>query len=152
MKDLIKQALDNYMAKVLKQVPATKKYEKTINLDSHEVTPLKLVEFMKQHNIPDHAEFGTDYDECSISNGVSPILYWDIDVPTTEKDRTEFIKRRFNLTHFKFVYDLMKKHGYKRIGANSFEFKKYKDTTVYDMYMTKDWDRLEEWFKIFFRK
>jgi len=44
------------------------------------------------------------------------------------------------------------KNGYKRTGYNSGLLKQFDDTTVYDMYISKDFDRLVKYYSLPFVK
>ena len=65
------------------------------------------------------------------------------------KDKLLFKRKRFTDVAWKFVYESLIKNGYKRIGFNSALFKSFDDTTVYDMYIDKDFDRLVKYYSCF---
>ncbi len=149
MKELIIQALNDSFNLLEKQVPLTKKQNKSISI--LDVEPLELPTFMRDNNIPNDAYFtGKDngYDGWD-----DILLAWSIDVPTTEKDKIEFKKKRFTDIAWKFIYDLLfNKNGYKRVGYNSGLLKEFDDTTVYDMYVNKEFDRLVKYYSLRFKK
>jgi len=147
MKQLLVQALDNAFAKLEMLVPQTKKTEKSISII--DVEPLQLTSFMKNNNIPDDAYFsGTDngYDGFD-----DIVLAWEVDIPNTENDKLIFKVKRFESLAGKFVYDLLTNNGYKRIGYNTALLKQFNDTTLYDMYMKKDFDRLVSYYSLSFK-
>lgn len=138
MKELLISALLNAHTLLLKQVPLTKK--KLIEVGIHDVKPLELVKFMDDNNIPNDAWFGgkdNGYDAFS-----EVCLCYHVDIPTTEKDKMEFRRKRFDGIAWKFIYELLLANGYKRISSYSNLFKEFDDTTIYDMYINKDFDRL----------
>lgn len=147
MKELLIQALDEAFVKLEKQVPQTKKQTKSISI--LDVKPLNLLEFMKANNVPDDADF--DGKDNGYDGWNDILLSWSIDVPTTDKDKLDFKRRRFSDVAFKCVYDLLTKNGYKRNGYNTGLLKQFDDTTVYDMYMSKDFDRLVKYYSLPFK-
>ena len=148
MKELIIQALNDAFVLLEKQVPQTKK--KTESISITDVKPMDIISFMKDNNIPNDACFdGRDngYDAWD-----DILLSWEIDVPTTDKDKKEFKIKRFTGISWRFVYDLLTKNGYKRVGYNTGLLKQFDDTTVYDMYINKDFDRLVKYYSLSFNK
>jgi len=149
MKDLIILALTNALSKLDDKAPLIKKSYKSISI--LDVSPIDLLSFMKDNNIPDDADFdGKDngYDAWD-----DILLSWSIDVPTTDKDKINYKRKIFN-SHaaFKSVYDLLTVSGYKRQGSYSNLFKPFDDTTVYDMFIDKDFDRLVKYYSLSFAK
>ena len=147
MKELLIQALDDAYSLLENQIPLTKKKSESISIT--DVKPVDLVSFMKSNDIPDDAYFdGRDngYDAWD-----DILLSWEVDVPTTDKDKLEFKRKRFTDIAWKCLYDLLTKNGYKRVGYNTGLMKQFDDTTVYDMYMSKDWDRLMEYYSLSFK-
>ena len=145
MKEFIIQALNDAMVNVEKRTPKTKK--KTICEDISDISPFKIVEFMREYNIPDNAHFSCDGYEDGVYN---PCLCYDIEVETTEKERLVFKKRVFSTPAFQNLYHLLIKNGYKRVGFNSGLLKEFDDTTVYDMYINADFDRLVKYYSLSF--
>lgn len=97
---------------------------------------------MVDNNVPDDAYFDCDHD--------SNLLTWEIDVPMSDDDILKFRKKRFTNLAFKYIYDLLISKGYKRIGFNSSLLKEFKNTTIYDMYMNNDHDRLVKYYSLYF--
>jgi len=147
MKKLIINALDNAYISLIHTVPSTKKDNKTLSV--MDVNPIDMADFMKDNNIPTDAWFeggdnGHDgYDDFLIS--------WDIIVPTNDNDKNAYIKRIFN-SHkaHKHVFDSLTTNGYKKVGFNSARGIPFDTTTVYDMYMSKDFERLLEYYSLSF--
>lgn len=148
MKTLLIDALDKAFALLERQIPKTKK--KTESISIQDVPPLELASFMKSHGIPADAYFsGRDngYDAWD-----DIVLAWEIDVPTTDKDKEDYKRRVFSNIAFRSVYDSLIKNGYKRTGFNSGLLKQFDGTTVYDMYINKDFDRLVKYYSLPFVK
>jgi hypothetical protein len=148
MKNLIIEALDNAFESLIKNVPLTKK--KTEYISILDVNPLELIKFMKDNNIPDNASFGgrdNGYD------GWDDIcLVWEVDEPTTETDKLKYKKKRFTSIAFQSVYQVLVNNNYKRVGYDSGSLKQFDDTTVYEMYIKKDFDRLVKYYSLPFAK
>ena len=150
MKDLIISALTNAMTLLVKQIPQTKKSIKSIDIS--EVSPLDLFTFMVKNKIPDTTYFdgkNNSYDGWEV--GVT-LLSWDIDIPTTESDKLNFKRKRFTPIAFRFVYDILIKNGYKREGYNTGLLKEFDDTTIYDMCVNGEFDRLVKYYSLPFKK
>jgi len=148
MKDLIIQALDSFSATFEQTVPKTK--PKTILVDIEGVSPVNLVSFMKENQIPNDAWFAgrpNGYD------GFDQVcLAYEIQVPTTHEDNMKFKRRVFGTRVFKKVYDILTANGYKRKGFNSALLADYDNTTVYDMYVCMSFDRLVSYYSLYFSK
>ena len=108
METLIRKSLDDASAILEKQVPKTKKETKTISI--MDVSPLELLSFMKSENIPNDAYFSGSDNGYDGFNDI--VLAWDVDGPTTEKEKLEYKRRRFDNIAFTKVYDLLKTNGY----------------------------------------
>lgn len=139
-----------------------KQKKKTETISIQDVKPSQLLSFMKSNDIPDDAYFtGTDngYDGWD-----DIVLAWEVDVPTTEKEKLEYKNRRFHDIAFKIVYDLLIPNGYKRtsgqdIGRISYKKLTYTsyiimfdNKTVYEMYVDKDFNSLLEYYSMYFKK
>ena len=171
MRNLISKALNDAFTTLENQVPQTKKKTETISIQ--DVKPSELVSFMKSNDIPNNAYFsGTDngYDGWNgTDNGYDGwndiVLAWEVDVPTSEKEKLEYKNYRFHDIAFKKVYDLLTTNGYKRISGrdiNRITYKKRSNTvssiimfdnkSVYEMYVDKDLDKLVEYYSMYFQK
>lgn len=145
MKDLLIQALTDAFAHVEKQIPQTKTQRKEISIEN--VKPLDIVDFMKENGIPDDAYFvGPEEGQLGV------FLSWEVQVPTTEADKLKFVKNKTDYVTWQYVYKLLTANGYKRIPYDSSYFRKFGDTTVYNMFHKKDFDRLVEYYSGFFTK
>ena len=151
MKNLIIPALNDAMIKLEKQVPQTK--IKVVQVDISDVNPLELLSFMQKNNIPDDAYFDTTYNETAVfSSGAEPCLSYQIDVPTNEKEKLAFKKKRFTSVAWSMVYNALTSNGFKRVGFNSGLLRDFDDTTVYEMYLAQDFDRLEKYYLLPFER
>ena len=163
MKNLISKALNDAFITLENQVPQTKKKTETISIQ--DVKPSQLMSFMKSNDIPNDAYFtGTDngYD------GWNDIVFaWEVDVPTSEKEKSEYKNYRFHDIAFKKVYDLLTTNGYKRISDRNQGRITYKqrskysgmssiilfdNKSVYEMYIDKDLNKLVEYYSMYFQK
>ena len=148
MKELIIQSLNTAFTVLEKRTPLTKKKAESVSII--DINPIDIPSFMKTNNIPNDASFdGRDngYDAWD-----DILLSWEIDIPTTDKDKLKFKRDKFSSIAFKLVYDLLIKNGYKRVGYSSSLLKQFDDTTVYDMYINKDFDRLVKYYSLPFVK
>lgn len=142
MKKSTIEILDESFETLKRRIPQTKKKSNSISI--FDVVPLELVSFMKKNNIPDDAYFdgnpnGYDaYDDF--------LLSWETDVPTTDKDKLKYVKDNFSNIVTRSMYKLFIDNGYKRRGFNSGLLKQFDDTTLYDMYINKDFDRIISYF------
>ena len=148
MKDLIIKALDDALILLEKRIPQTKKEIEYVNID--DVAPLELIQFMKDNNIPDDAYFGGKPNSYDSFDEVC--LCYNVDIPTTEKDKLRFCRSAFTSIAWEFVYDLLIKNGYKRISYNSASLKQFDGTSVYDMYINNDYDSLVKYYSLSFVK
>lgn len=148
MKDLIIKALDDALILLEKRIPQTKKEIEYVNID--DVAPLELIQFMKDNNIPDDAYFGGKPNSYDSFDEVC--LCYNVDIPTTEKDKLRFCRSAFTSIAWEFVYDLLIKNGYKRISYNSASLKQFDGTSVYEMYINNDYDSLVKYYSLSFVK
>jgi len=145
MKELIIKALDEAYLTLSIRTPQTKK--ETVYAYIEDVEPLELADFMKSNNIPDNAYFGAEPNSYDSFDRVC--LCWEIDAPTTDKDRLTYKRDKFTYIASKPVFEALSKAGFKRKSFSSLGLR-FKDTTVYDMYINKDFDRLVEYYSLYF--
>lgn len=146
MRSLLMSAMSDAIVRLDAQIPQTKKQVRSISIMN--VKPIELLQFMKDNGIPDDACFdGRDngYDAWD-----DILLSWDVDVPTTDSDKLAFKKKRFTDIAWMYVYQKLTANGYIRQGVNSHLLKQFDDTTIYDMYMNVDWDRIELYYSLRF--
>ena len=149
MKNIIIQALDTAFDVVTRQARQEKTVVKSVSIMA--VEPLKLTMFIRENNIPKDCYFGgTDNGYDGFSDFC---LCWDIKVPYTDKEQNEYNKRTFNKWQsFKTVHKFLTNEGYIRVGFNSGLLKEFDDTTVFDMYIEKNFDRLVKYYSLYFKK
>lgn len=160
MKDLISKALNDALTTLENQVPQTKK--KTVTFSIQDVKPSELMSFMKSNDIPNDAYFACSdngYDGCD-----DIVLAWEVDVPTSEKEKLEYKNYRFHIIAFKNVYDLLTTNGYERINRRDksrITYKKRSNTissivmfdnkSVYELYIDNDLDKLVEYYSMYYQ-
>lgn len=150
MKDIIIEALDNTFNSIIQKTPKTKMTTDSVSIE--DVNPLDIPTFMKDLNIPDDAYFdGTanGYDGW-IPGDIK--LSWDFEIPTTEADNKKFMEKRFSGVSSKNVYNILITNGYKRINGHSSRFLEFRDNSIYDMYLKKDFDKLVKFYSLVFTK
>ena len=163
MRNLISKALNDAFTTLENQVPQTKKKTETISIQ--DVKPSQLMSFMKSNDIPKDAYFtGADY---GYDGWNDIVLAWEVDVPTSEKEKLEYKNYRFHDIAFKKVYDLLTTNGYKRISDRNQGRITYKqrskysgissiilfdNKSVYEMYIDKELDKLVEYYSMYFQK
>lgn len=150
MKELIIKALDDAYQHLITIVPQTK--PQSINSESiRGLTVSELIKFAKDNNMPEYATI--ELVPNSYDGFEDVVLSYCVPIPTTEKDNVAFIKRKFNNNAAWYrVYNTLTANGYKRVGYNTGLLKPFDKTTVYDMYMNKEFDRLVEYYSLPFKK
>lgn len=148
MKDFIIKALSEAILKLEEQTPQTKKQTKYIDIE--DIKPIDINNFIKENNIPENCYFGGKPNSYDSFDCVC--LCYEIDIPTTDKDKLEYKRRVFNTIAFKRVYDLLTNNGYKRVGYNTGLLKEFNNTTVYDMFINKEFDKLVKYYSLPFIK
>ena len=143
--NLVIPVLQDVLNKSWAKAPQTKRvaqYSGSIDCMTFE----QLSQYVKENNIPAQAFITTGDDEYTV-------FVWEITVETTAEEKEDAIKRWFNTSvSFKPVYEALTKIGYVRTGANSSLFKEFRDTTVYDMCINREFDRLHKYYSLFFEK
>ena len=148
MKELIVKALESAISILESKIPLTKRDVESISIV--DVTPIDLIKTMKEYDVPDSAWFDSRDNE---NDGYSDILLsWYIEVPTTEKDKSEFRVKKFRNVAWQLVYAILTQNGYSRIPCNTAKLKAFDDTTLYDMRIIKDYDRITAYYSLFFDK
>lgn len=143
MKELIILAIDQAFVDVENALPHSKVifFQESVFGE----TPKDIVKYMIENNIPEEATLVGD------ENG-DVLLRWEKTVPTTETDKAEFKKQRFNAIIFRYVYKHLTENGFKRVGFNSALLKQFSDTTVHNMVVNGEFDRLVEYYSLHFKK
>jgi len=141
MKELLKEALDSAFNLLEQRVPKVKHKKESLNV--YTVYPIDIAQFIADNNIPINCLF--NWDEGS--------LEWWAEVPTTEEDDLKFRKTRFTGLAGTAVYSALLKNGYtKKELLNIPLSRQFDSTNVYDMYLNDEWDKLMEYYSLFFRK
>lgn len=148
MTELLISALDEAFIILNKQIPQVKKITKSISI--FDVKPIELIKFIKDNNIPDDAYF----DGSSNGDGGYDdfLLSWEVEVPTTDKDRLDYCRRTFSSIAFRLIHKSLTSNGFKRIYPWSSFLNEYKDTSIYDMYVNKDFEKLKKYYSNYFEK
>ena len=139
--NLVLSALDDILSSI--NPPAHKRKEQSSNSIAG-MNIKQLARFIKAEKIPSTAVIAH-------SNTDAITLQWDEDVKTTDKDKQDYIERHFESHAYSAVFKILIKNGYTRVGVNSYNFKQYRDTTIYNMYRGEH-DRLRAYFSLFFKK
>lgn len=144
MKELIISALSNAILQLEKRIPLTKNDTKYVSIE--DVCPVNIADFMKENNIPNDAFFAGRPNGYDAFDQIC--LCYDVKIPTTAKDQLKFKKSQFSTIAFKEVYNLLLSNGFKRVGYNSGRLKEFDDTTVYEMFISQDFDRLVKYYSL----
>ncbi len=79
-------------------------------------------------------------------------IAYSVTEPTSEKDREQVLIKRINKNlAFSRVYKKLTSLGYKRVPVNGRDFREFKASNIYDMYIN-DRDKLTRYFQLFFVK
>lgn len=147
MKDLIIPALELALSETLKTVPQTK--TKVEMLSVIDVNPLGIQEFMTQNNIPNDAYFGGRENGYDAWDDIC--ICWDTQIPTTDREKNKHINQAFTNKAFLLIQKTLLKNGYKRVSFDSGLLKEFHDTTVYQMFANKNYDRLVKYYSLSFK-
>lgn len=148
--ELIISTIESIYNSLLGTEPKFHNVERSIDIS--DVRPCDLLDFMNVNGIPLDADFdgyNNGYD------GWEPQrlkLSWFAPEPTTKADHERYYKTIVNNRAFKAVYDVMLANGYKRIAVHSSQFKVFNDTSVYDMFVNNEHQRLVRYFTLYFDK
>ena len=103
---------------------------------------------MQDNNIPTDAYFTGRENGYDAWDDIC--LGWEIDVPTTDKEKLKYKKQKFDNYAFQSVRVLLTQNDYKRVGYNTSLLKEFDDTTVFDMYVNEEFDRLVKYYSLRF--
>ena len=149
MKDIIISTLDKFNADCDNNAPTTMLEKKSISI--MDIDPWELADFMRKKNIPKDVEFdGRDngYDAWD-----DILLSWNVIVPASESYKIGIKKSRFKNAAHQTVCNALKESGY--INYSSLisikEYKKFKRTSIYKMYVNKEFNQLVEYFSIYYK-
>ena len=142
LKLLIINALNEVNERVERITPQTRRETKYVDIN---VNPHELGVFLMKNNIPKDSWFDIDqYDDCIC------ICYY-IDVPTSDNEKLDFKRRTFDNYSFKKIYDIFIANNYIRIGIPSNLLKPYTNWCKYDMYINKEYDKLIDYYSMYFK-
>ena len=153
MKELIIKSLDEAFEKLAKIAPQAKNVNKQVNIKG--LTLGQIQEIIKENNIPINATIDEIDDREKYDWGTNEIgILWYVEKPTTNDDILEFMRKDAWGYAFKAVHKALTENGYnyKRVGFGSQILAEFDCTTVYDMYINKDWERLVKYYSLQFKK
>ena len=142
MKQIIKTALKDTFDNLTRKLPNFKNNFHTISI--MDVEPLRLVEFMKDNNIPSTAEFsGNDngydgYDDF--------VLLWTTQIPMEQKDKDKFIKDRFDRNAVTFIHQALIKEGYYKKSFDSVLYREFTKESLYNRYLSSDFETIVKYY------
>ena len=148
MQELILSALSVSLEKLEKRVPQTKNKENFISL--RDVEPLKLIEFMRENNVPESAWF--DGEDNGYDAFADIGLMWYTQVPTSEKDKLRFKVEHFDNIAWNFVRDILLANGYSICPFDTVLLREFKGTNLYTMYTNGEFDRIFKFYSFRFKK
>jgi len=154
MKKLIITALNSAIIKLDSIIPKTKKETKSVDIS--DINPWDIVGYTQINNIPKNVAFHhgmqSPIEESAFWNTYGACLVWEIDVPTTDRDTLKYKRKKFSNLAWVALYDTLINNEYKRVGFNSGLLEEFNNTTIYDMYCNKEFDRLIKYYSLYFIK
>ena len=147
MEDLIINTLNDVYQELINhkcKTTHTESYSEYID----DFTISKFKKFIVEKNIPDDAiisTVGSDYED---GNGY-PIVYWNQEVPNSDDYKSTYVRAYFEENAFKAMSKVLLQNGYV---SRNFPCKMQSTYAVYDWYMDKNWDELEHFYLIYFKK
>jgi hypothetical protein len=142
MKDLIIDDLNKAFEDVSKR-EYTKNEKVSFCVEG--IDPYALVNFLTENNIPKDCYFSQDDD------GRVTIAY-DKKVNMNDVEILAVKKRLFENFAWSEIYKSLIANGYVRISVSSDAFKDFKDKSIYEMYIDKDFDSLVKYYSMRFKK
>jgi len=133
------------------EVSAPQTKQETRSLEISQVDPADILEFMEENKVPlADAWFSSCSDQYEQSDAI--YVKWTVKVPTTVRDKENYVRRKVNHNALLRISSAFKALGYKRVGVRSSAFKPFDDTSVYDMFISGEWERLEQYYLLMFKK
>lgn len=126
---------------------------KTTHIVSHseyinEFTVSTFNTFIKKNNIPDDAVISTSvsdyYDDTYYAT-----IYWNVEVPNSEDYKVKYTRTHFEGNAFDAMSIALLNNGYV---SRNFPCNIQSKHAVYNWYMDKNWEELEHYYLIFFKK
>ena len=150
MKELILTALQAALEKVNTFKYETKKKGMKVSIEN--VPPMELPQYMKDNDIPADADYMVGMDSSEVATGEIFLVY-DIDMQTTLEEKRQYRINRFNKGWaWKKVHEALTNNGYKRTPVDTRLLKAFDDTSVYNMFISKEYDRLLKYYSLWFKK
>lgn len=160
MKKIIKDALITLEKDILTRMankPPKVNQPKEANIT--EVMPVDIAKFMRDNNIPATADFdGEDngYDGWEVG---TLYLTWTVERLANQSEKDAMVHRRFNANAFPRIAKVMQAKNYKRLTPTLKEIKKhtvdlegkYIKYNYIAAYRAGDFDKLAEYFKLYFK-
>lgn len=145
----IEEVLSSIVSKYEASAPKTKKEIRAIEISG--VYPENILVFMEDNKIPLADAW---FSGCSDMYEQSDAVYvkWPVKVPTTPADRENYVRRKLNSNATLHISMALKELGYSCVTAVSGAFKSFSDTSVYDMFTAGEWQRLEQYYLLSFKK
>ena len=154
MKELLKEALDTAFKKMT--VPQKKIVTNRKHISGFPSVAEVLVaagEIKESTGLSFDEISITTSDECAVFESNEIYATWETKEDKTEKEILKEKKKKFTGFAYKFIYNiLVKENGYKKLGYSTAHLKKFDDTTIYDLYVANDYDRLEEYYSLSLKK
>lgn len=151
MKDLIIEGLDRAAAEFEAVVVQNKQVEKYLCIEK--TKPQDIMAFMYENNIPEEATFGLVYNEYE-DHAQDIALCWYAEEPVSAHE-IELFKAssegalKFKHIAFRHVSDVLTANGYVRTTFRD-GWSKYYGYGMYSMYLNKEFDKLVEYYSMFF--
>ena len=97
-------------------------------------------------------EIGLEDADASTTDSANIGVFYSKEYPIPEKEYKSIVRKKFERTVWYRLYNELTTIGYKRVASDSSKFKLYKDTTIYDMYLNKEYAKLTNYYSLFFKK
>lgn len=149
-KDIIR-ALKAKLKLIRRTTPIMGETTVEIDLDKFALTISALAKYAKDKKLPADAYIISVDDDEQFGTRSLCICYKK-KMRRKKEDREDEIKRRFSNANFKIAYDIFIAAGFKRVGVNSSEFERFDGDSVYAMLHRKDYDKIMEYYMLFFKK
>lgn len=148
MQELILSALSVALEKLENRVPQTKNKENFISL--RDVEPLKLMEFMRENNVPEDAWFDGEDNGYDAFSDIG--LMWWTEIATTQQDKLKFKTKRFDDIAWNCVRDILVANGYKVCPIDYVFLREFKCDNLYNMYTKGEYERIFKFYSFRFKK
>lgn len=146
IEDVIREIIVEHVIPRVKDITVETTKVDYVSFPYYEMNLQDFKNFVKKHNIDDVENYTltSPYEETTVYATYSVI------VPKTENEIYVSKKKRCRNIHFKPMYDNMLAQGFKRVGFNSRLLGQFDDTSVYDMILANNIDRLTQYYRLYF--